>query len=159
MSNCVRACSTRGNLISFIATNLVLIMALIFAEVMIVIRGSDDINEFSLYINIINVINGIFVSKPKVSNKTDVAVQAQARALKHKNRDVELEEDVENPEDKKLEKYINFAITTLVYMEVLVFAFVMLGKGYKDNLEFTVYSGLITTIIGIYVSKPKYASD
>lgn len=157
MANCIRTCSTRGNLISFIATNLVLIMALIFSEVMIVIKGSDDVNEFSLYINIINVINGIFVSKPKITNKTEVAAQAQARALKH--RDVELEDDVENPEDKKLEKYINFVITTLVYMEVLVFAFVMLGKGYKDNLEFTVYSGLITNIIGIYVSKPKYSSD
>jgi hypothetical protein len=139
-------------------------MALIFSEVMIVIKGSDDVNEFSLYINIINVINGIFVSKPKITNKTEVAAQAQVRALKHRaignidevGSDVE---DVENPEDKKLEKYINFVITTLVYMEVLVFAFVMLGKGYKDNLEFTVYSGLITNIIGIYVSKPKYSSD
>lgn len=117
----------------FMTTNVIFITMLIFAEIMIGSGAYKDNVEFTVYVNIINAIVGIYVSRPKSKSSKSLTNYASKTAI------------------------LNFVVVTVVYLNIFIFAIIMLAFSlYKNEHHFAIYTGFLTTIIGIYVSKPKY---
>ena len=120
---------------------------------MIGTKSYKSSTEFNFYFGMILFVMGMYVSRPK--NKSKIITNTQSNSNDDTNNN-ELQHI--NINDAKY-YLITFIITSLIYIEILIFAICMLSlKLYKDDTEFRLYAGLIANLTGIYVSRPKYSN-
>lgn len=108
---------------------------------MIATKKADTTTEFSIYLGLIHLIMGIYVSRPK--NKSTQLSQSVSS-----DRDIS---------DTLMYALLTFIITSIVYIEIFIYLICILSlKLYENNGGFEIYLGMLSNLIGIYTSRPKY---
>lgn len=122
------------NFISFSITFFIT-LAVLFTTQGLILGGSFNNKEFPALIGINSAILGINTPRPKSKESKGSG----------------------NITSDKLISYIGSAI---IHTEIILFCIVVLISGlYDGNDQLTIYLGMMTTILTIYVSRPKYKSS
>ena len=117
---------------TYFSTVTIISVLVLFTCQGLIIAGAYKNEEFPVLVGLITMIMGIFSPRPKTtSGKGDGTISAP--------------------------RVINFCLSAGIHIELVVFCLVVLiGGFYEDRDQLGLWIGIISTIIGIYVSRPKY---